>query len=192
MKLIGKVNVLVIEAGPILNGQTELDNLLVPGTALPKFGALPYYWNVVPLPEAQLNNRAGPPFVPKIVGGGSAVNVMVWDIGSKRDYDDWASYTGFSEWGWSGIQPYIKKSETFTPPPANIQTEYGVTFDSSAHGYSGQISSKYPDWFWKNYSRDKLFEPHGKSLIPSRDLGQCLQESRHPQAKGPLHGREDW
>lgn len=56
-----------------------------------------------------LNNRTTEVIMPKLVGGGSAVNGMVLDRGSRRDYDEWAEYTGDKGWGWESMLKYFKK-----------------------------------------------------------------------------------
>ncbi|KAF8247677.1 glucose-methanol-choline oxidoreductase [Wilcoxina mikolae CBS 423.85] len=80
--------VLVIEAGPVLNGEEELMSLLIPGN----FGSVTprYQWNITSLPNKELNNRTTTPIVARIVGGGSALNGMMFDRGSRNDYNGWA------------------------------------------------------------------------------------------------------
>ena len=66
------VNVLVIEAGPLDQGE---DSVLIPG-AFPPF----QYWTLDLLcqPQVELNNRSAPAISGRVVGGGSAVNAMVF------------------------------------------------------------------------------------------------------------------
>lgn len=48
----------------------------------------------------------------KVVGGSTKLNRMVFDRGSKSDYDSWAAL-GNEGWDWDGLLPYFKK--VFSP-----------------------------------------------------------------------------
>lgn len=64
------------------------------------------------VPQAQLGGRA--PIIPtgKLLGGGSAVNAMVYMRGRPQDYDGWdAELGGNSGWGWADLLPYFVKQE---------------------------------------------------------------------------------
>jgi choline dehydrogenase-like flavoprotein len=66
------VTVLVIEAGPLDQGQ---DGILVPGAYAPYL----YFWpNLVTVPQAGLNNRTIAAITAQVVGGGSTINAMVY------------------------------------------------------------------------------------------------------------------
>lgn len=47
----------------------------------------------------------------KVIGGSSSINAMVYIRGHSGDFDDWEAM-GNPGWGWSGVLPYFKKSET--------------------------------------------------------------------------------
>ena len=64
------------------------------------------------VPTPNLNGRA--PIVPqaKVLGGGSAVNAMVYARGQAKDYDDWDAYFGGSSgWRYEDVLPAFKKIE---------------------------------------------------------------------------------
>jgi choline dehydrogenase-like flavoprotein len=65
-------------------------------------------YNVTSVPQPGLNNRSVGIFAAHVVGGGSAVNGMFFDRGSKGDYDLWEQL-GNPRWGWNGLLPYFKK-----------------------------------------------------------------------------------
>lgn len=46
----------------------------------------------------------------KLLGGGSAVNRMMYVRGNKYDHDGWKNMGNFG-WGWDDVLPYYKKSE---------------------------------------------------------------------------------
>ncbi|KAG9316088.1 GMC oxidoreductase-domain-containing protein [Chiua virens] len=61
------------------------------------------------------------------VGGGSAVNFMIYVRGAKSDYDDWARIEN-NGWSFEELLPLFKKLETYTPIAGR-----------STHGYQGPI-----------------------------------------------------
>ena len=61
-------------------------------------------------PQAHTGSR--PLFVPQAntLGGGSAVNAMLYIRGTPEDYDEWRAL-GCDGWGWDDVLPVFKKSE---------------------------------------------------------------------------------
>jgi hypothetical protein len=76
--------------------------------------------------------------------GPQSINGMFWGIGSQSDWDAWSTLFP----SWSTVQPYHKKSETFTPPPADQQTQFGMTIQTDAHGYSGPIQTSMSEYIY--------------------------------------------
>jgi len=103
----GKHSVLVLEAGgsdnrfwiqtPIGYGKTFYD---------PKVN-----WMYMTEPDPGINNQRSYWPRGKVIGGSSSINAMVYIRGQAEDYNDWRDM-GNSEWGWDGVLPYFKKSET--------------------------------------------------------------------------------
>lgn len=141
---------LVIEGGPVLDGDAETE-IVVPGW-INRTGRT-YTWNVTTLPNKELNNRISQVTAARIAGGGSALNYMFFDRGSKRDYDEWAIYTGDSGWGWDSMIKYFRKAETFHPPSPEAAEKYGITWDPSAHGTDGPVQVTFPDYLWESTSK---------------------------------------
>ncbi|EGE56114.1 UNVERIFIED_ORG: choline dehydrogenase [Rhizobium esperanzae] len=85
------------------------------------------------VPQPQLGGRG--PIVPvaKALGGGSAVNAMVYMRGQKEDYDGWAAYLGNEgEWSYEDMLPHFKGLE------ANSR------FNNRYHGISGSLRVSEP------------------------------------------------
>jgi choline dehydrogenase len=63
------------------------------------------------LPQPQLDGRA--PIVPqaKVLGGGSAVNAMVYIRGQAADYDGWDEALGGAGWSYADLLPHFIKQE---------------------------------------------------------------------------------
>ncbi|KKY33520.1 putative gmc oxidoreductase [Diaporthe ampelina] len=137
------ISILVIEAGEF---DANEDFFTIPGLAGGAVGSK-YDWNTTYLPNPALQNRSVSIPQGKIVGGGTKLNRMVFDRGSKSDFDRWAEL-GNPGWDYDGLFPYFKKQEIFTPPSDEIVQEWGVEFDPESHGYSGNINVTYSPFFW--------------------------------------------
>ncbi|TGR23046.1 MULTISPECIES: GMC family oxidoreductase N-terminal domain-containing protein [unclassified Mesorhizobium] len=83
-------------------------------------------WNYTTEPVPRLNNRKIYWPAGKALGGGSAINGMVYIRGDRRDFDHWAEQ-GNAGWAWDDVLPYFKRSET------NVRGASGV------HGASGPL-----------------------------------------------------
>src|SRR5919112_6111003 len=99
--------VLLVEAGP-----RRTSPILAMPAGYMKFLARDTYLtmhHVVPQP--QLGGRA--PIVPqaKVLGGGSAVNAMVYIRGQAADYDAWDEALGGAGWSFADLLPYFVRQE---------------------------------------------------------------------------------
>ena len=63
----------------------------------------------------------------KGLGGGSAINGMVYIRGTTYDYDRWSQELGCTGWSWAEVLPFFKKSEDFDGP------------DGPSHGRGGPL-----------------------------------------------------
>ena len=84
-------------------------------------------------PQPQLGGRG--PIVPvaKVLGGGSAVNAMVYMRGQKEDYDGWAAHLGNgTEWSYADMLPHFRALE------ANSR------FNNAYHGIGGGLRVSEP------------------------------------------------
>ncbi|KAF8553986.1 alcohol oxidase [Imleria badia] len=78
-------------------------------------------------PSAFLDGRSVVVQSGHTMGGGSAVNTMLYMRGARSDYDDWAGL-GNNGWSFEELLPWIRKLETYTP-----------IAERSTHGYEGPI-----------------------------------------------------
>ncbi|KZL70770.1 GMC oxidoreductase [Colletotrichum tofieldiae] len=166
------VTVLVIEAGELDAGE---DFVKIPGLAGGAVGTK-YDWNTTYVANDALGGRVVSIPQGKIVGGSTKLNRMVFDRGSKSDYDRWESL-GASGWNWDTLLPYFKKNEKFTPPTPEIVAEWGIEVDDSAHGNDGLMQVTFSPFFW----------PTTKFMIDAiRELGITVAKD---QANGsPIGG----
>jgi choline dehydrogenase len=116
------ITVLLLEAG---NPDTkpEIQN---PSATLSLLGS-EVDWGYFSEPEPYLNNRKI--YCPrgKVLGGSSAINLMIYIRGNRRDYDRWQEL-GNPGWSYQDMLPYFKKSE---------QSSRGA---SEFHGTDGALS----------------------------------------------------
>ncbi|KAI5198035.1 glucose-methanol-choline oxidoreductase [Aureobasidium subglaciale] len=135
-----RVNVLVIEYGYI-DGQENGTTVL--GLPVPD----KYLRTDTSIPQPGLNNRTAPLYTGAVVGGGTVVNGMFFARGSSGDYDAWEQL-GNPGWGWAGLLPYFKKSETFTPPTEELQEMFPATISSDLepHGIDGPVGSSFSNY----------------------------------------------
>ncbi|KAI5922017.1 hypothetical protein F4810DRAFT_721762 [Camillea tinctor] len=114
-----KINVLVIEAGPLDAGEPGIISAC----------------------------RAPSVICARVVGGGSTINAMNWLRGTKVDYDDWQSL-GNEGWGWDGLLPFFKKSENFTAPDPEFAVRAKITWDDFVRGHDGLLQYSYSNHFY--------------------------------------------
>jgi choline dehydrogenase len=101
------------------------------------------------VPQPQLGGRG--PIVPvaKTLGGGSAVNAMVYMRGQKDDYDSWAAHLGnTTEWSYEDMLPHFRGLE------ANAR------FNNRYHGIRGNLRVSEPGYI-SDTSEDFLLALQG-------------------------------
>ncbi|KAF8695187.1 GMC oxidoreductase family, partial [Rhizoctonia solani] len=153
------MTVAVIEAGG--DGSSHADNINIPGYSyIHGLTGTDADWSYDITAQPSAGNRVTKWPRGKVLGGSGvgSINGMFWGIGAQREWDAWAtlfptsssSYNSSTlengtpasfNWSWSMIQKYHKKSENFTAPPAEQQTQFGMTIDADSHGYGGAIQT---------------------------------------------------
>lgn len=199
-RLMGKrtENTLVIEYGDIEYAPGQFDP---PKIVWGEGGGYASRWELSSTPSPELNNNTAFVMAGKAVGGSSATNGMVFDRGSKYDYDAWQDLqeddndntgTGHADknnshrWDWESLYPFFKKSVTFTPPPPEVARKYNYTWDSSAYGNITPIHASFPAFQWgDHFAVRKAWEDIGigsnKECADGNKEGLCwVPVSQHP------------
>lgn len=98
-------SVLVVDAG----GTDRQPQVLIPAglMKMPKKN----YWMYQTEPDATRNGRRDMWASGKVLGGGSAVNAMLWVRGHRDDYDEWAAM-GAEGWDYDTLLPLMRGLET--------------------------------------------------------------------------------
>ncbi|HEY3085010.1 MAG TPA: FAD-dependent oxidoreductase [Candidatus Dormibacteraeota bacterium] len=99
------VEVVLVEAG----GPGDSDDIRIPGLARNLFLS-DYDWAFFSEPEPMLEERRVYQPRGRVLGGSSAINMMVYMRGSAADYDEWAAL-GSAGWDYLSVLPYFKKAE---------------------------------------------------------------------------------
>jgi choline dehydrogenase len=97
--------VLVVEAG----GADAAPTISSPSIWFYNVGS-PLDWALPIAPVPQLNKRKFNMALGHVLGGGSAINAMVWLRGLERDYDAWER-SGAKGWGFKDVLPIFKAQE---------------------------------------------------------------------------------
>jgi len=116
--------VVLLEAG----GDSDKFLVKMPAGASKLMGDPKVDWMHVTEPDPSINNRTVTWSAGKMLGGGSAINGMVYIRGARHDYDGWAREDGCTGWAWDDVLPYFKRSEDFSGP------------ESESHGKGGPLS----------------------------------------------------
>ncbi|CEQ42600.1 SPOSA6832_04432 [Sporobolomyces salmonicolor] len=146
------ITVAVIEAGT--DGSAVEDSILAPAQAY--FSGIanidsPYDWQYDTVNQSELNNREIYWPRGKLLGGSSAVNGLYMIRQSEIEQDSWGSLVDDqATWGWDAVYPYLKKSETWTPPSDYHISEADMTLNASLHGTDGPIHYSYPGLFYNS------------------------------------------
>ncbi|KAF7898984.1 uncharacterized protein EAF01_008197 [Botrytis porri] len=139
--------VLIIEAGKLDQGEDFIYIPLFAGIGNGAIGTQ-YDWNLTYARQPAANNRSIAIPLGKIVGGGSCLNKMTFDLAGKADYDRWIEVGAV---GWNELFPYFKKLTNFTSPASEIAKEWDIQTYPSAHGYRGHVHSSYPTFNWPSF-----------------------------------------
>ncbi|KAF8678635.1 GMC oxidoreductase [Rhizoctonia solani] len=140
-----KTTVGVIETGEYLPDDPLINT---PSSAFSIYGNAKYDWLFKTVPQANVNNRVLDLPRGKVLGGSSAINVMVFDRASKVEYDAWAKL-GNPGWDWNGLLPNMKNAERFTgidPFRANY-TNADPTSIFPSQGRNGPVAGSYNNWY---------------------------------------------
>ena len=76
-------------------------------------------------PDPSLLGRQSVWSAGRMLGGGSAINGMVYIRGARSDYDSWVADLGCAGWSWNEVQTYFKKSEGYSGAPSQTHSQLG-------------------------------------------------------------------
>ncbi|CAE6510952.1 unnamed protein product [Rhizoctonia solani] len=152
-----KTTVGVIETGEYLPDDPLINT---PALSFSLLGNAKYDWLFKSVPQVNANNQAIPLPRGKVLGGSSAINSMVFDRGSKVEYDAWAKL-GNQGWDWEGFLPSMKAAERFTGvDPFRVNyTDADQNDIFPSQGQNGVVAAGYNNWY------SDIVVPVGKSMV---------------------------
>jgi choline dehydrogenase len=104
----GRHSVLLLEAGRSdKHPFTRVPALNVAAVLNPGFD-----WGYATEPDPSRGGRVDRWAAAKVLGGGSAINGMMFIRGHRWDYDRWAGEFGCTGWDYASVLPYFKRLET--------------------------------------------------------------------------------
>ncbi|MGA9025209.1 MAG: GMC family oxidoreductase N-terminal domain-containing protein [Steroidobacteraceae bacterium] len=116
----GESRVLLLESGE----DSASLRLRMPGAVLSLMGDPRYDWNYVSAPDASRRNRPVRWSAGRAVGGGSAINGLVFNRGLARDFDAWDA-AGCTGWSAADVLPYFRRLERFDGPAGETRGREG-------------------------------------------------------------------
>ncbi|KAJ3576819.1 hypothetical protein NP233_g167 [Leucocoprinus birnbaumii] len=144
--------VLVIEAGP---SNEDVFEVQVPGLSHSiGFGTV-VDWNYTTAPQTNINNRVLNYPRAMILGGCSSHNDMIYNRGSKDDYNRWAATIEDDNLSWAEMYPRLLKTEKWSAPNDASSPEDGH-FNTSVHSSGGKIGVTAP--YYDHPFNDLLFD----------------------------------
>ncbi|NEP61412.1 MAG: glucose-methanol-choline oxidoreductase [Symploca sp. SIO2G7] len=130
------ISVLVIEAG---SAQVP-DNVHLPAM-WPLLWHTPVDWDYQSVPQSSLNGRQTHEPRGKILGGSSALNLMIYIRGHRADYASWVNQ-GATGWSYDDLMPYFQKVENQEDSPSPWAGHSGPFTVSSARLHDPNPTSK--------------------------------------------------
>jgi choline dehydrogenase len=103
-----KTRVMLIEAG----GKDNSVFIQAPGGLLPIMHRGWFQWMHVSVPQKHADGRQMYTPRGKVLGGSSSINGMVYDRGTRSDYDGWRQL-GNEGWSYEEVLPYFRKLENY-------------------------------------------------------------------------------
>ncbi|KAI1804203.1 putative GMC oxidoreductase [Daldinia bambusicola] len=174
------VSVLVIESGDI---DDRAEDISIPGNVGIE-DPRRYEVKLEMAPQEFLDGETRVFTQGKVVGGSTIVNGLVWTRGSVADFDAWEHF-GNPGWGWMGLLPYFRKSESYCKQISNESIQdASMTARSviSKHGRHGPVEVSYPNYFYKQSHNflsgiQKLGIPTNEDPNSGNATGACMVPS---------------
>lgn len=168
-------SILLLEAGADVAGHP------LTGSPMACFGAhgSPLDWSYRTVPQKHLDGRQCYNAAGKALGGGTATNYGTWTRGNAVDYDLWAQMVKDDAWGYEGLLPYFKRSETHWDKNADI----------SVHGTSGPIHNATVE----SSSDDRKYPLREPVRVAWSQLGvETIEDANAGNPKGLAPLTENW
>lgn len=166
-RLSEKYSVLLLEAG----GKPD-DKFDIPAKVFSNLGKSPDHSKVYTSIPQENASRLAPHngkmayIIGSKLGGGSAVNAMIYNRGSPHDYNNWANITNDPSWNYDNLLKYFKKMENYQGGfPSEEQHGTGGPLTVSTSKYAPGAEAWFEAGEWLGYPSN--VDPNGPQ-IPSK------------------------
>ncbi|KGO73806.1 Glucose-methanol-choline oxidoreductase, N-terminal [Penicillium italicum] len=160
----------VIEAGPSVLNLDDNGAINVPGRYGETIGSK-YDWKFKTIPQPGLGGRSLPWPRGRILGGTSALNLMAWNRGHRKDYDAWAEL-GNEGWGWEDL---FQAKEVAQNTGRTRDALLASQFESGEA--RGQVEYLFDLGNWSPYYVSE----------PGKKYATMLQMLQYPFSRGSIH-----
>lgn len=108
---LGNARVALLEAGPVdSNPAIHATDI---GSMTSMWGPCAQNWGFRTVPQSGMQGRSVDIAQGRGLGGGTAINAMMYVRGNARDFDRWADM-GAKGWSYRDVLPYFQRSESYT------------------------------------------------------------------------------
>jgi choline dehydrogenase-like flavoprotein len=138
------ISVAVIEAGEHISDMPQISIPGMAGTGIMN-ERIDWCFKTVSQPAVDMRQLAQPRG--KVLGGSSALNLLVAGRGSASEYNAFETL-GNPGWNWESFLKYFKKSETLNYPNPEFAAKYKIAWNPQYHGSNGPLQLTYPHYVW--------------------------------------------
>jgi choline dehydrogenase-like flavoprotein len=162
---------MLLEAG----GENSDRNARVDGQRWTSFMNPEMNWGYQTVPQEHVNNRKIDYSRGRGLGGSTAINFGVYNIGAKADYDRWAQIVGDEHFKWENMQRRFKSLETFHDQDIDPAHAKYLNAKPSDHGREGGLHISFAQEWEKDVTHlIDAFEKAGYPLNPDHNSGNPL------------------
>jgi choline dehydrogenase len=88
--------------------------------------------------QPNMNNRSLQYGRGHVLGGSSTINALMWVLGHRADYDDWAGKHGATGWSWADLKPHFLALERF------VDAAPGAARGTNGHFFVRTVAQRSP------------------------------------------------
>ncbi|KAJ3035804.1 hypothetical protein HDV00_003384 [Rhizophlyctis rosea] len=168
--LLPSSSILVLEAGP--DGRQD-PQISIPGNRGRNIGSK-YDWNLTTTEQPGLGGRKIGIARGHVLGGSSAINLMVWNRAEDVEYDEWEEFG--EGWNWKSMHRNMIKADNFTV--TNTSLYHGTRGVGTTGPISALINEFIPPQQWTVVPTIKsLGIPENKESLGGKTIGTMIQPS---------------
>ncbi|GIK07719.1 hypothetical protein Aspvir_003386 [Aspergillus viridinutans] len=132
-------------------------------------------WGYKTVPQENCNGRQLDYSQGKVLGGTTAISFSVFTVGSRDEYDEWATVVGDELYKWDRMQPRFRRLETFDSTISEPKNAKYAGPKSSDHGSQGALRVGFAsEWEQDVPLMLDVFEQAGLVRNPDQNSGNPI------------------